>query len=144
MIDPMGALINELRDHAGVHAIVGDRVRAREPHGKTPSYEGDARGAGHYVPFIVLVTLDRSPDNRVPVTWAEYAVRCYGVDSVAADQLFNAVVDALHRQGPRLVSGGGGVYRSYVRGGVQDVDPATKQPVVTGTIQLIATTQAVT
>jgi len=47
-------------------------------------------------------------------------------------------------RGPRLRSDGIGIYRSYVTGGVDDVDPKTTQPVVTGVIHLIASAQAVT
>jgi hypothetical protein len=144
VIDPMGSLIVELRETAAVAALVGARVRAREPHGATDSYEGDALGPGAYKAFLVLVQLSLPPDRRVPVTVAEYAVRCYGRTSEEASAVYGAVVDALHRRGPRLRPNGLGIYATWVTGGASDVDPKTQQPVVTGTIQLTATTQAVT
>lgn len=143
-IDPMGGLILELREDADVAALVGVRVRGFEPQGATDTYEGDALGPGHYKAFVVLVALSVPPHRRVPVTWAEYGVRCYGRTTREAWDVWAAVAKALHAVGPRLRSNGLGIYATHVTGGAQDKDPKTSQPVVTGTIQLIATTQAVT
>lgn len=142
-LDPTGDLISEIREIPAVSAIVGARVRAREPHGATASYAGDARPPGKFVAFIVISTLSRPPERRVPVTFAEYRLRCYGRTGEEADALFDAVAGGLHRRGHRLRPGGLGIYASYVSGGEQDSDPKTSQPVTAGSIQLIATTQVV-
>lgn len=142
-LDPLGDLIVEVRQIPAVAAIVGSRVRGREPQGATASYVGDAQGPGKYKAFIVLVALSRPPDRRVPITFAEYAVRCYGRTSAEADQLFDAVSGGMARRGHRLHTSGLGVYRSDVTGGSHETDPKTQQPMTVGTIQLIATTQAV-
>lgn len=144
MIDLVGDIIVELREDLGVSALVGNRVRGQEPEGASPSYPGDARGPGEYVAFVVIVVLDATPMLRVPVQRPSFGVRCYGTDARNARAVFNAVVGALHDRGPRLRANGHGIYRSTVTGGADDVDPKTDQPVVTGTIQLVATTQAVT
>jgi len=144
MIDPTGSLIVELREDAGVAAIAGARIRGLEPEGATRTYEGDALGPGHYKAFVVLAALSLPPHRRVPVMWAEYVVRAYGRDGDEAMALYLAIVDAMHRRGPRLKSNGLGIYSTHVTGGEASKDPKTQQPVVTGTIQLTATTQAVT
>lgn len=143
MIDPMGPLIVELREDAGIAAIFDARIRGLEPHGATPSYAGDARGPGKYVAFLVLTALSLPPDTRVPVMWATIAFQSYGRTKEEAMAGYLAVVNALHRAGPRLRPGGLGIYRTNVTGGEQTKDPKTQQPRVDGTIQLIATTQAV-
>lgn len=144
MLDPMGDMIGEARDAGGIAAIVGARVRGYEPQGATETYDGDAQGPGHYKAFLVLVALSVPPQRRVPVTFAEYAFRAYGRNVREAWDLYRAIVDAFHRQGPRLRSSGLGIYSTWVTGGAQEKDPKTDQPYVTGTIQLTATTQAVT
>jgi hypothetical protein len=58
--------------------------------------------------------------------------------------VWGAFVKATHRLTPRLKASGIGFYQSLVlSGGEQEKDPDTGQPVVTGAIRLIATTQAV-
>jgi hypothetical protein len=144
VIDPLGSLVSEVREIPGVAALVGVRVRGFEPQGETDSYEGDALGPGHYKAFIVIATLSLPPERRVPVTFADYALRCYGRTKEEATAVYLAVVDGEHRRMHRLRPNGLGIYATYVTGGEQSLDPKTSQPVVTGTIQLIATTQAVT
>lgn len=144
MIDPTGALIVELRDDSGIAAIFGARIRGLDPEGASKTYEGDSLGAGHYKAFLVLASLSLPPHPRVPVTWATYAFRSYGRDPDEAMAGYVAVVNALHRRGPRLKTSGLGIYSTKVAGGEASKDPKTQQPVVTGTISLIATTQAVT
>jgi hypothetical protein len=143
VIDPTGSLIVELREAAGVAAIAGVRVRGYEPHGATDTYEGDSLGPGQYKAFVVIAALSMPPHRRVPVMWAEFSLKTYGRTKEEAIALYNACVDALHRQGPRLKANGLGIYNSWVTGGSQEKDPDTQQPYVLGTIQLTATTQAV-
>lgn len=144
MIDPLGTLMTELQDYAGLAALVGARIRGQNPHGATKSYEGDALGAGKYKAFVVIGTLSLPPERRTPVTFAEYWFRAYGTDARNARAVYRAIVDAVHGAGPRLSSAGIGIYSTYVTGGADGEDPDTKQPVVTGTIQLIAATRVVT
>ena len=94
--------------------------------------------------FVVIVALDEPPEPRVPVTFATYAIRTYGATPQNARAVWGAVVKAVHMVGPRLKANGLGIYQTrVVTGGTQDTDPDTKQPVVTGIVQLIGTTVAV-
>lgn len=137
-LDPMGALITELRGDPDVAALVAARVRGFEP------APGDALGAGSYRAFVVLSALDVPPHPRLPITFADYAVRCYGATPQGAWAVWGAVVKALHQVGPRTKSNGLLIYKTLVRsGGEQELDPDTRQPVVIGTVGVIATTQAV-
>lgn len=139
LLDPLGALLVEIRDDVDVDSLVDGRVRGFEP------AAGDAQGAGSYQAFIVLVSLGGPPDPRLPVTFGTYAARCYGTTGQNASAVWGAVVKAVHMAGPRLKTSGLGIYLSAViDGGEQSKDPDTQQPVVIGTIRLIATAQAVT
>jgi hypothetical protein len=81
----------------------------------------------------------------VPITFAEYGIRCYGATPQNAFAVWGAVVKALHQVGPRTKSNGLLIYKSIVlTGGTQDRDPDTQQPVVTGSIRLTASLQSVT
>lgn len=138
-LDPMGSLILELRADSDVAGLVSTRVRGFEP------APGDVLGAGHYEAFIVVSALSVPPHPRVPVTFAEYGIRCYGATPQNAFAVWGAVVKALHQVGPRTKSNGLLVYKSIVlTGGTQDRDPDTQQPVVTGSIRLTASLQSVT
>lgn len=137
-LDPMGALFAEVRDDPDVDTLVDGRVRGVQP------APGDAQPIGKFKAFVVLTTLDATPQPRVPITFATYGVRAYGSTPQNAWAVWGAVVKALHGAGPRLKASGLGIYRSAViSGGEQSADPDTKQPVVEGTIRLIATTQEV-
>ena len=151
MLNIVSAIIAELRDDPDVAAIVGNRIRHNGPlgvvHDETgaETYAGDSRGAGQYIAFIVLTVLSAPPRRRVPVQFAEVAIRCYGSTSQQARMLYGAVVKAMHDRGVRVKSNGLGIYRSaIVGGGSDDTDPRTGQALVIGDIQLIATTVAVT
>jgi hypothetical protein len=138
-LDPMGSLIRELTADPDVAALVGVRVRGFQPG------PGDAKGPGEYQAFIVLTALSVPPHPRVPVTFAEYGIRCYGATPQGAWAVWGAVVKALHQVGPRTKSNGLLFYRTFVlTGGQQDRDPDTAQPVVTGSIRLTASLQSVT
>lgn len=137
-LDPLGSLLREIRDDVDVDALVDGRVRGYEP------APGDAKPAGSYQAFVVLVTLSAPPDPQLPVTFATYAVRCYGATPQGAWALWGAVAKAVHERGPRVKSNGLGIYKTIViDGGEQGQDPDTRQPVVEGTIRLIATTRTV-
>lgn len=137
-LDPLGSLLVEIRNDFDVEALVDGRVRGFEP------APGDAGAAGSYKAFVVIVTLSAPPDPQLPVTFATYGIRCYGVTPQGAWAVWGAVVKAIHSIGPRLKSNGLGIYRSaVVSGGEQGKDPDTQQPVCEGTVRLIATTQAV-
>lgn len=137
-LDPMGSLIGELRADADVAALVSTRVRGFEP------APGDALGPGQYQAFVVLTALSVPPHPRVPVTFAEYGVRCYGATPQNAWAVWAAVVKALHQVGDRTKTNGLLIYRTFVlTGGQQDRDPDTQQPVVTGSIRLTASLQSV-
>jgi len=135
-LDPMGAIISELRADADVSALVDSRVRGAE------AAPGDATDP--YQAFIVVVALDVPPHPRVPVTFATYDIASYGVTPQGAWEVYGAVAKALHAVGSRMKLNGLGIYRTFVlSGGQQDRDPDTRQPVVRATVRLIGTTQAV-
>ena len=137
-LDPLGSLLVEIRSDVDVDALVDGRVRGFEP------APGDAKPAGSHQAFIVLVALSVPPDPQLPVTFATYGVRAYGSTPQNAWAVWGATVKAIHERGPRLKANGLGIYKTIaVSGGEQGKDPDTQQPVVEGTIRLIATTQAV-
>lgn len=144
MLDPLGAVVAELRADDDVAALVSDRVRGGEPRGLSTTYEGDALGPGLYKAFVVVTTLDRPPHPSLPIQRAIFGVACYGVTYQNAAAVWGAVVKAMHRVGERVKANGQGIYISAIEtGGSQDKDPDTKQPVVRGTIRLIATASSV-
>jgi hypothetical protein len=136
--DPLGSVVSELRADVDVDDLTDGRVRGYQP------APGDARASGQYQPFVIVSALDVPPHPQVPITFASYGIRAYGSTPQNAWAVWGAVVKALHRYGQRVKSNGLGIYRSSViSGGEQETDPDTAQPVVTGVIRLIATTQAV-
>lgn len=137
MIDPTGSLVVEIRESLD-DAGITDRVRGFEPQ------EDDVKGAGHYVRFVVIGALDVPPDPRIPITDARYWFRAYGTTPHDAFVVYAALVEAVHAIGPRVKTSGLGIYQSLVEtGGTAEKDPVTQQPLVSGTIHLTATTQAV-
>lgn len=145
MWDPVGRLITELRDDAAVAAIVGANpstgdIRVRSP---KPG-PGDAQGAGNYRAFIVIATLATPRHQSVPMQRARHVVRCYGRDNEEAARLYVAASDVLHHRGPRLASGGQGIYVTHDdTGGTSDADPDTQQPLYFFIVETLATTQVV-
>lgn len=137
-LDPSGALLREIREDADVAALVSGRVRGVQPG------PNDVGGAGDYRSFVVLTAFDVPPHPRLPVTFADYGIRAYGTTPQNAWEVWAAIVKAIHAVGPRVKTSGLGFYRSSVTdGGREELDPDTKQPVVSGTVRLIATTLAV-
>jgi len=137
MIDPTGYILTTIRDNVGVAALT-DRIRASEPVGKVFNAagvlidEGDVRGAGKYVRFVVLVRLGSQREKRLPMQEVRYSARCYGQGiSPARDAaaLAGAVSDAIHGLRPRISSGGIGIWASFDDGGDGAAkDPVTDQP----------------
>lgn len=155
MMDPMGAIISELRADPDIQDLVGvdecgfRRVRGGEALGAGKCANGtprsaDGLGPGAYRAFIVVGTIDDPPFGRVPIQRAVYSVSCYGATFQNARAVWGAVVKAMHLVGERVKGNGQGIYISAIEGGgEQDQDPDTKQPVVRGTIRVYATVQAV-
>ena len=138
-LDPMGALITEARADTTLAGLTGSRIRGFKP------AQGDAMGAGSYQAFVVFSALSVPPHPRVPVTFAEYGVACYGTTPQNAWAVWAALVKVFHGTTPRVKTNGLGIYRTSIsEGGQQDRDPDTQQPLVRGTIRLIATLQSVT
>lgn len=136
--DVLPKLLTEIRDDGDVDDIVDGRVRGFEP------ADGDAKGAGSYKAFVVLVQLAAPRMPRVPVQFARIVARCYGRSHQEAAALRWAVSNAIHLRGARVHGNGLGFYNSLdVEGGVQDKDPDTQQPLQTLVIEVPATTQAV-
>ncbi|HEY6568544.1 MAG TPA: hypothetical protein VI341_13595 [Actinomycetota bacterium] len=137
----LGPIIVELRTDVDLRALVSTRVRGFRPQG---GENGDVQPAGHYKRFVVLSILSAPVEPSLPITFAEVAARCYGTDDTDAWTVWAALVKAIHAVGPRVKDSGLGIYRTAVlTGGVQDSDPDTDQPMVTGSFQVIATTQVV-
>lgn len=143
-LDPMGALIAEAKADLDVATLVSTRVRGFEPAPQTDTYDGDSHGPGEYKAFVVIAALDVPPHISLPITFADYALNAYGVTHQNAWAVWAALVKAFHKVGARMKSNGLGIYQSIViTGGAQDRDPDTQQPVVRGTLRIIATTLAV-
>lgn len=144
MLDPLGALITEARADPHVSALVSTRVRGYEPAGRTDTYPGDVRDPGDYVAFVVISALSVPPHLSLPITFADYAINAYGTDAPNAWAVYGALVKAFHKVGERVKGNGLGIYQSLVvTGGEQDRDPGNQQPVVRGTVRIVATAQAV-
>lgn len=144
LISPLGKLVTELRDDAGVAAITervrgavpgpGDVVRKVDGTTRKPTFQA----------FVVVVQLSLVRDRRAPVQRGRYAVRCYGETPTRATDLRMACSDAIHMKGPRLYSTGLGIYQTIDDGGGEaEEDPVTRQPLETLIVDLIATSQAV-
>lgn len=146
LLGVLGPLITATRQDSAIQAVIGNdengirRVRGFEPAEGDVITGVDVNGRPKFLPFIVFVILDATPDDDVPVTFASIGARCYGSTPQNAWAVYAALVRALHRVGPRVVSGLG-IYQTLVRGGQQTTDPDTKQPVVMATIPLLATAQ---
>jgi hypothetical protein len=131
MIDPLGALIVELRN-AG---IASGRVRGGEP------AKDDAKGAGSYQRFVVLVRLGAARLHRAGVADHRIGVRAYGATAQDAAALWGEISDAIDNAGPRLSASGVAIHQSLdATGGNAQRDPDTGQPYEDGVIELIAGT----
>lgn len=147
LADPTGRLLVEIRAHPAVAALT-TRVRCPEPMGRTVNAagvttdEGDARGPGHYVRFVVLTKLARTRLRRAPIQEVRYVAKCYGTTAQDADGLAAAVSDAVHATGHRISPAGVSIFGSFDDGdGGATKDPDTGQPMTPIFITLGALTE---
>lgn len=132
MVDPLGALITELR----TANIASKRVAGFEPDA------GWALPKGSYQRFVVLSVLGSPRFHRTPLQETRVGVRAYGATPQDAVALYNEISDVVDNAGPRLV-GSKRIYQSLDdTGGSESKDPDTGQPVATGVVVLYAATQA--
>lgn len=132
MIDPLGALITELKN-AG---IASGRVRGGEP------APGDATKPGSFQRFVVLVRLGYQRLHRTPIQTVRVGVRAYAATHQDAAALYGLISDAIDNAGPRLSASGIPIHQSLdASGGNAQEDPDTGQPYEDGVIELIAGTE---
>ena len=136
MIDPLGALLTEIRDNPGVAALT-TRVRGGEP------APGDA--ATPFRRFVVLTRLGATRERRAPVQAVRIGLRCYGSTHQDAAALYGAVSDAIHNVGPRIGASGVLIHRSFDDVGTgAETYPDTGQPHEDGVISVFAASGLVT
>lgn len=134
MIVPIGAIVNELR----TANIASKRVRGGEP------AVGDAKPAGSYQRFVVLVHLAGPRLHRTPMAIHRIAVRAYAPTFQDASVLYGEISDVLDNAGPRLSDAGVAIYQSLDdTGGSAEKDPDTGQPYESGVLEVFAGTQAI-
>ena len=133
-VDVTGRILTEIRDNAAVAALTS-RIRGGEPMGKTVNTagvttdEGDARGPGKYVRFVVLTRLGRQRLKRAPVQNVRILAKCYGLTFRDAALLAGAVSDAVHAKGHRISASGISIFGSFDDSGLgAERDPVTDQP----------------
>lgn len=132
LAEPMGTIIAELR----AANIASKRVRGNEPG------PDDARGAGEYQRFVVIVDLGGTREHRAPVQVRRYALRAYGATPQDAADLFMECSDLLDNAGPRYGATQVPIYQSLDdTGGSFSLDPITKQPQYDGVFEIFAGTQ---
>jgi hypothetical protein len=139
MLPVVNRIRNELSDDSGVDNLVHGRVRTHEPDA------GDLSGS--FKAFIVLSQLGAPPiqgARLAGVQVARISARCYGTTAANAGDVWAAVKTALDGTGPRIHPNGLGIFQTLDdTGGADGSDPDTKQPVMTGIILALATTEAV-
>lgn len=137
VLSPLGAAINELQNDSAVSAIT-TRIRPIEPGA------GDALGAGHYLPFVVVSVLDPRPLGHMDVNVTTLGITAYAATWPLAEVLWLAI-SAVFRDGqPRLGPGRIGIYNSQViSDGTPDRDPDTQQPCFRGIVSYPTATVAV-
>ena len=134
MIDPMGSLIEELRDAN----IASGRVYG----GEVPP--GGAKPPQAFRRFVVLTRLATIRQHRAPIVEVRVGLRCYGSTYQDAAALFGEVSDAVDNAGPRISGSNVGIYQSLDEGGGDaSADPGTNQPFESGVIALWVATEAV-
>jgi hypothetical protein len=137
MISPLAAAIAELLADPSVTTITR-RIRPVEPS------EGDAKGAGHYLPFVVLSTLDAPWQASTATSSVSLGLRTYAATYPDAEELYLACAAVFHRKGPRVSTSHVGIYNSHViGGGTLGKDPDTQQPYAYGVIELNVSIQPV-
>ena len=136
-LSPLSAAVAELLADATVAAITA-RIRAVEP------APGDAKGAGSYLPFVVLSTLDAPWQAATATSSVSLGLRTYAATYPAAEVLYLACAAAFHRRGPRVATSRLGIYNSLAAGGpTLDKDPDTAQPYAYGVIELNVSIQPI-
>lgn len=137
LLSPLAAAIAELQADAAVKAIT-TRIRPIEPG------ENDAKGAGSFVPFVVLATLDAPIQATTATAAVSLGLRCYAASYAAAEALYLACSAVFHRAGPRIASTRLGIYNSLAIGGpTLGKDPDTAQPYAFGVVELNVSIQAI-
>lgn len=135
MIDPIGAIITELR----TANIASKRVRGGEP------APGDAKPAGSFQRFVVLTRLGAPRLHRTPLQTVRVAVRAYAATYQDAAALYGEISDLLDNAGTRVSASDIPIYQTLDdTGGSAEKDPDTGQPYETGVIEVYAGTQAFT
>ena len=133
IVDPMGKLLTEIRDFAGVAAITS-RVR------------GEELAKDDKPPLVIIRSFPTVRlDPRIPLLRHGYAILCYGRTPKQATQLALAVAEAIHDLEPRTNQTGTAIYQSFhgTIGGVE-IDPDTQWSFRTLFPSAIASTMAVT
>lgn len=137
LLSPLAAAIAELAAEPTVSGITS-RIRPVEPG------VGDAKGAGQYVPFVVVSVLDAAPMGHMGIRETTLGIRCYAATFAAAEALWLACEAVFRDRGSRIAASRLGVYHSQVTmGGVFDKDPDTAQPLVHGLVSMPTTIGAV-
>lgn len=132
MISPIGALVTELR----TASIASGRVRGGEP------APGDAKAAGSFQRFVVLVNLGSRRLHKAPLVIWRIGVRAYAATFQDASALYGEISDALDDAGPRFSAAGLPIYQSLDDiGSGSEKDPDTGQPYETGVLELFAGTE---
>jgi hypothetical protein len=141
MLPVVNRIRNELEDAAGVDNLVHGRVRTHEPDA------GDINDTRGFKAFIVLSQLGAPPMPGARLSGVQVArisARCYGTTAANAGEVWAAVKSHLDGRGPRIHPNGLGIFQTLDdTGGADGSDPDTKQPVMTGIILALATTEAV-
>jgi hypothetical protein len=131
VIHPMGAIITELRNAS----IASGRVRGGEP------AQGDAKAAGSFQRFVVLVSLGSQRLHRAPMAIYRIGVRAYAATFQDAAALYGEISDVLDNAGPRLSASLLPIYQSLDDAGSgASKDPQTGQPYEEGVIEVHAGT----
>jgi len=137
-LSPLGAAVAELTADTAVRAIT-TRIRPVEPGA------GDALGAGHFLPFVVLSVLDAPVQAPTATASVTLGLACYAETYAKAETLWLACLGVFHRKGPRVAASGLGIYNSLaIGGGIFDKDPDTAQPLVRGLVELNTSIQPIT
>lgn len=137
ILSPLGAAIAELLANTAVTAIT-TRIRPIEPGA------ADAKGAGSYVPFVIVSVLDAAPMGHMGIRDVTLGIRCYAATFALAEALALAVEAVFRDRGPRIATSRLGIYHSQVTAGwTPDKDPDTLQPLFHGIVSYPTTIGAV-
>ncbi len=134
MVDPLGTLISELR----AANIASKRIRGGE------AAVGDAKPAGSWQRFVVLVRLGYQRLHRTPMAIYRIGWRAYAATPQDAAALAGEISDYFDNRGPRLSDAGVAIYQSLDdTGGTAEKDPDTGQPYEAGVLEIHAGTATV-